>query len=254
MCCWLFVFASLRVRIRTSDLVYPDLLHLACVGLVYGLVSQGIWMTSVFSQRAIRWGTGSGLVIIGAWLLTVQESATIRVPDFRDELANLGGMAIAQSIVFFSFGIPAWHSGLARQSRPLRQFAMLDITLLTLATAIVLSLAMKQPTPIEPADYWYVMLGVWAGLPTIAAVASIAATAKRPTPRILAALAAAVLAALGCAALIAMEMLHERFAGPGVATLLAKLYGALLVSFYGCCLLIPQAGRLDQEPLQTRES
>lgn len=245
-CVWLVVYGLLWVTTDRPTLASePAFERLVQVGLIYGLVSQAVWMTGALERPWVRWCAGSTLVIIGAGLLSVQEAEAGHVARFREELAHLGGMAIAQSVVFFILGIGRWSGPGSSAPRRPRQFATLDIALLTVATALVLALAGKQLTPVAAADYWEVMLGVWIGMPVIAATAAIAGSASRPLGRAVALVLAVALTALAVFALVAMEVRAGRF-DAALAALLAKMYGALLVAFLVCCLVMPQAGRLDR--------
>ncbi len=215
-------------------------------GLIYGLVSQAIWISSAIRCRGTRLVAITLIVIIGALLLDVQMASGDTLRHFRDRVADVGGMVIAQSIIFFLFGISSWQAFGEDVLRPRRQFSTLDIAALTLITAVVLSLSMNRTASIEITDYWLGMIGIWIGLPVLVAVTAQGAIRSSKAFRLAATVFSAFLTVLGGASLLAMELAHRQLSKEAIDVFI-KTYGAFLGSFFLCCLFFPLAGRADQE-------
>ncbi len=274
-CCWLALlglamypwvqylwFGDLWFGANTSGILRTEgskmLFAFAGIGLVYGAVGQSFWIVSGL-RNAIKRCVGCILVIVaGAFLLSLlsvqlRESSLSTLPsEFVRLVAQLGGMVIAQSILFFLLGIVSWQSESVIRERPRRQYEILDIGFLTLATGVVLSITVRQSTPIRVSDFWTIAVGMWIVFPAIAATAAYSTIAPTWIKR-LAAVSLVVCFAVGsCVGLASLEIRYARFQEKDFVMLL-NCYGAILATFCGCCLLFPFAGVLDryrqQEPV-----
>jgi hypothetical protein len=228
-----------------------DLLAFAGIGLVYGAVAQSIWVISGLRVASIRLVASMIVLFVGAIFLSIlsaqvrEYSLSTSPREIARLAAQLGGMAIAQSILFFFLGIVSWQSEIVTRDRPRRQFGILDIGFLTLATAVVLSIAVRQETPIRAADFWMVAVGMWVVFPIITAMAAHSVTASRWDQRLVRMSVAVGLAASCCVGLANLEIRFERFDEDDLA-MLTKLYGTVLAAFCFCSWLFPMAGNIDR--------
>lgn len=228
------------------------------IGLVYGAVGQSFWIVSGLRNAILRFVGCILLVVAGAFLLSLisiqlrESSPSTLSAEIVRLIAQLGGMTIAQWILFFLLGIVSWQSGSVIRGRSRRQYEILDIGFLTLATAVVLSIAMRQSTLIRVSDFWMVAVGMWIVFPAIAATAAHSVTASTWLQRLAAVGLVVGLAVGSSVGLATLEIGYERFQEKDLG-MLVKCYGAILVAFCCCCWLFTLAGSLDrarqQEPV-----
>ncbi len=256
-CLAIFTAASLVKLSRTGgdgDSVLLLAHHLG-VGLVYGLVSQCAWMAGCIDRQPRRWSAAMAITVVGAVLMAIhigtrstQFVASNRLVDFLQQLAHLSGVVIAQSVLFYFLGIVTWrHRGVIRPNSRPAQFSVLHLVVLTLAVAVLLAIAMRYPTPIHASRYWAVWLGIWIGMPTIAAAGARASTDPSWWRRTLAVIVCIFLAGAAALTLVAIDRVSHETLTLDQERFIWQGYGTLIFAFAACCLALPLAGRVDQQ-------
>ena len=182
----------------------------AIVGVVFGITSSIMWMTSWCRGAWAKYAVQAIVVVVAAAILN--QLGTYGWPR---NLSNAGGFCLFQCILFFFFGVPAWSTagrsaasvdGL-RAEAPLseirpsptrsRQYRISDIVMATTCSAGLLALVRAYDTPVEATDYWIVTTSIWTIGPILAACVNFSFLDRRRLRRVVLAIVSLMIAIAG---------------------------------------------------------
>jgi hypothetical protein len=219
------------------------------IGMTYGLASGGCWLATVIQARWKRWTVRAGSVLLLALVQSRLSASGGLAP-----LANLGGLVCAQCLLFAGLRIPDWsmvEPDSTAGGRPRRwQFGSGDLVIATTCAAILLAIAIRFPSPIDPLPYWLVLCVFWQVAPLIAYC-----TARGLLSRGLVDaglwLGLAVLLAAGIAIVLAAAESRLSEVSEQTAWQSAALYARLMASHGMWFALFGIAARVQAEPARS---
>ncbi len=245
-------FSSSQIDIG-KDSSRLDFVRVLGIGLIYGCVSQAVWIAMSFTRTTRRLVSVVAIVSVGAILLSGSHCIEMHTVSavkvwavLLQEWLHLSGLAIAQTVLFFVLGSVAWKRDSVTGTRPARQFSLGGMVFLTLAVAVLLAIGKRYPAPIDGMDYWAVWLGIWIVMPLIAATGMVASTNSRRWVRRFASGSTISAAPIASLSLVVMEKNSHSMLVPDAILHLQLLYGLLFLAFALCCLAIPFAGCADE--------
>jgi hypothetical protein len=216
-------------------------------GMTYGLAAGISWLATIVKSRFLRWAVRAGAVIV---LAAAQQH--LGTESWLRGLSNLGGLVSCQCMLFHWLGVPNWTTvDPARDTADALgnvQFGIGDIVIATTGIALLLAIAIRYQTPINPLGYWLVLVLFWIVGPLISACTAMSILQQRGMSVGLLAIAI-LLAVGGVAGLAAAEWL---LIGVGQGTEASKtlainvsLYGRIVLAYLFTFALFGMAAKTD---------
>ncbi|TWU54438.1 hypothetical protein Poly51_31570 [Rubripirellula tenax] len=192
---WAFRWAGEKTSFSQLSSQRMMMLDLASIGVVFGLTSGAIWIASCIGKPWIQFFVRVLIVGVAAMLLNF-----LGTNDWLRHLSNIGGLGLAQCVVFLLFHIPKWttkRAGEAISDQRSRQFRLSDLIMATACAAALLTAIRHYATPVAEVDYWTITVAIWGLGPLMAASVNYAFLDHRRLRRVTMALAAVSFAVLG---------------------------------------------------------
>lgn len=159
-------------QVGTTTVVYESLARsqirwlMWLTGMSYGLAAGAFWLATILKGRYLRWVVRAATVIVVA---AAQQH--LGTEGWLFSLSNLGGLVCCQCMLFHWLGVPNWTTGkrLLTSGEGLRktQFGIGDIVTATTCIALLLAIAIRFQTAIDPLGYWLVFTLFWINGPLI---------------------------------------------------------------------------------------
>ncbi len=234
-------------NLQAAEIGFHNTAHFATVGVLYGMIGGTCWILTMVRNLVVR----STLRIVVALAGTYFELRLLGVTGWDTELLlrhiiNFGGLMISQTTIFLLLRIPDWRWGPEMAVKPQQpRWSIGGILILTLFVAILLALAVRYKTRIDAIGYWLVLFGICILIP-LSSAASVASLLARSRPRrLLAAVTAVLLAAVG-SLLIGLAEQWLRSRGDIQWQIAAANYWMIVSSSMGTMAVLSFSGRLGE--------
>ena len=210
------------------------------VGAAMGLALGVAWLAGSFRSSQGRFATR----FLVAAVYTLVASVLTRQPWFRHG-ANIGGLIVAQSLVFFALRIPAWrthHPNTKEPSIGPRQFGVGELLMLTTCVALLLMMGGRYAPPIDGRLYWSVLILFWVAAPIMTASIAGCGLASRAFPFLLSGTSVIVLLA-GIPFLLSLA--ESRFGNEETLNILVPRYASVILGCATTFAVLAISGRID---------
>ena len=228
----------------------PLAIRFALIGTFYGTIGWLYWLISLLTGTLTRSIARTVIALVGSYLLHLHTGET----GWIRYLVYFAGLMISQSAIFFLLGIPVWRRGSLPSESLRRQFGIGEILAGTTGIALLLGIAIRYRPPIDPSEYWQVLIGVWVLFPIISAAGCIGILSRDPTRSAFAIFAALLLSAIGAMSLAYFDQTF-RDSSSSYRWIFVLFYSMIAIGNLLMFSAFALAGRLDAaKNLQLAES
>lgn len=210
------------------------------VGAAMGLALGGVWLAGAFRSSRRRFATR----FLVAAMYTLVASILTQQPWLRHG-ANIGGLIVAQCIVFFALRIPTWQTRHPESHEPsigARQFGVGEVLVLTSCVALLLTIGQRYATPIESRLYWSVLILFWIATPILMASIALGSLASR---FVRALLSGTCMIALLVGIPLAMSFAESRLGNEETLDMLVPRYAFVILGCAATFSVLAICGRID---------